>query len=152
MLRQLQISRNTTKLQVSIIRAEGALSGYLERRGDSSVCADLSFNNEDSCPELATFCVTDKVHRLPFGYYDFVVMSGNCECARFPAIIPKCAITEPSTCECPTPVECIEPRDCLVEEDCQDKSTDSCDLFKPVCGNKIADQPDPIDWRITARG
>ena len=153
MLRQLQISRKTTKLQVSVIRAEGALSGYLERRGDSTTCADLSFNKDESCQELATFCVTDKVHHLPFGYYDFVVMSGSCECARFPVSIPKCLITEPSTCECPTPVECIEPRDCLVKEpDCDVKPKDICDIFKTDCGNKIGEQVDPIDWRITARG
>lgn len=153
MLRQLQISRNTTRLQVSVKRAEGIISGFLVRKGDPTICSDLDYLEDQSCLTLATFCLPDSVHRLPFGYYDFVVQSGNCECARFPVVIPKCLVTEPSTCECPTPVECIEPRDCAMPaEECQaEKQTSVCDIFKTDCGNKIEEKSLDLDWKITAR-
>lgn len=86
---------------------------------------------------------------LPFGIYDLVVKSGNCECARYPVKIPKCAIDTPSTCE--GEKACLPPRDCIVEESqCPDEQ-DICDIWTPKCGNKVGEYKMELDWRITAK-
>ncbi len=115
-----------------------------------SACLPIDCDN--TCEDLATFCVTDDVHMLPFGLYELVIKSGNCICGTFPVNIPKCLVAEASACDCNDKV-CLPPRDCTTTnpEDGCTKEQDVCDFLKRDCGNKVGEHKLELDWRITAR-
>ena len=127
MLRQLELTRRTTHIQVEIVNYDGYLRFYLERAGEEvtevktqpleNFCDPLSavkeecevdvFNKEckktflplvSICDGVATLNITNEVHCLPFGYYELVIMSCSCECSRYKVHIPKCKTTRPATC------------------------------------------------------